>query len=270
MSRAKQSPVGAQAVDPLAPAALVGLQRSFAAHLRHPGENPAPAGIESRRMGIYADLVYRNIESFLSGGFPVTRKLHGDSGWHDLVRGFVARHVSHTPYFTQIGAEFLEYLAQDAQVQQQAPGFLLQLAQYEWAETALFLSADELPPGLPAWPGDDELARMHPVLSPLAWPLVFNYPVHQIGPGNEPDSPSPEPVCLVVYRNAAQQVAFVQLDLFAARMLELVEELAGQSDSGSLVEALGREIPGMQAAQLRETVFQALARFHDLDIIRFS
>ena len=37
-------------------------QYAFAAHLRDPDANPAPPDIEDRRMKIYRELVYNNIE----------------------------------------------------------------------------------------------------------------------------------------------------------------------------------------------------------------
>ena len=57
-------------------------QYEFTAHLRDPEHNPAPEGIEDRRIGIYRDLLYNNVESFLSGTFPVLRNIHDDDGWH--------------------------------------------------------------------------------------------------------------------------------------------------------------------------------------------
>jgi hypothetical protein len=42
------------------------LQRQFTAHIRDPQNAPAPEGIEDRRMAIYRDLVYSNMESFVA------------------------------------------------------------------------------------------------------------------------------------------------------------------------------------------------------------
>ena len=69
--------------------------------LSDPERRAAPPDIESRRVGIYRDLIYNNIESFLSGGFPVLRSLYSDERWHALVRDFVRDHVSHSPYFLE-------------------------------------------------------------------------------------------------------------------------------------------------------------------------
>jgi hypothetical protein len=41
--------------------AFIERQYAFAAHLRDPDNNPAPAGIEDRRLENYRGLFYRNI-----------------------------------------------------------------------------------------------------------------------------------------------------------------------------------------------------------------
>jgi hypothetical protein len=57
-------------------------QYAFAAHIRDPEHQPAPDDIEDRRMQIYRELFYNNVEGFLSGTFPVLRKIHSDGDWH--------------------------------------------------------------------------------------------------------------------------------------------------------------------------------------------
>ncbi|MCJ7814965.1 MAG: DNA-binding domain-containing protein, partial [Xanthomonadales bacterium] len=53
------------------PDRLKKLQTAFAAHIRDPENQAAPAGIEDRRMKIYRDLFFNNIRSLLSSNFPV-------------------------------------------------------------------------------------------------------------------------------------------------------------------------------------------------------
>ena len=64
------------------------VQYEFAANLRDPKRNKTPADIEDRRMEIYRDLFYRNVEGFISNSFPVLRKLYSDDDWHKMVRDF--------------------------------------------------------------------------------------------------------------------------------------------------------------------------------------
>ena len=65
------------------------LQYRFTAHLRDPKSNPVPAGIEDRRMAIYRDLVFSNVEMFLSANFPVIRNLYSDADWNVMTRDFL-------------------------------------------------------------------------------------------------------------------------------------------------------------------------------------
>ena len=102
-------------------------QYEFAAHIRDPGHAPAPADIEDRRMGIYRELFYNNVESFLSGTFPVLRNIHDDDSWHALVREFFARHRSRTPLFLEIPREFLNWLEHGHNARPEELPFLYEL-----------------------------------------------------------------------------------------------------------------------------------------------
>lgn len=95
------------------PPAFFKTQFDFAAHLRDPEVNRAPSGIEDRRMKIYRELIYNNIESFISSGFPILRSITKDDKWHSMVRDFVSHHNSSTPYFLEISQEFLQFLQEE-------------------------------------------------------------------------------------------------------------------------------------------------------------
>ena len=75
------------------------MQHGFAAHIRHPDRNPPPSGVPSGRMDVYAGLVYQNIENFLARTFRVARRILSDAHWDAMVRDFIHRHVSGSPYF---------------------------------------------------------------------------------------------------------------------------------------------------------------------------
>ena len=50
------------------------LQYAFAAHIRDPESNAAPEGIEDRRLAVYRELFYNNVQSLLTSTFPVLRE----------------------------------------------------------------------------------------------------------------------------------------------------------------------------------------------------
>jgi uncharacterized protein len=206
------------------------LQRQLADHLREPGR-PAPEGVEARRLKIYQDLIYNNVEGFLGSGFPILKSLFSDDEWHQLVRDFMVEHSCHTPYFLEITQEFLRYLQEEraADCSRTDPPFILELAHYEWVELALDVDEAELQErDKSAVPFSDlseaDKLKQSMTLSPLAWPLSYQYPVHQIGPEFQPEAPSEQPTCLVVYRNRDDQVEFMAANVVTIRLLNLLSE----------------------------------------------
>ena len=221
-------------------------QLQMAQYLRNPEGEPAPAGVEQRRLDIYERLVYNNIESFISSGFPVMRSLYGEDDWHGLIRAFIQVHSCHTPYFLEIGQEFLQFLLEEHQRRAVDPAFMAELAHYEWVELALDVSEEELPRALPC---EDPLAAVV-CLSPLAWLLSYQYPVHRIGPGFQPTEEPESPTYLVVYRNREDRVRFMELNAVSARLVELTRDNSSASGE-ELLDTLAQET-GMEASGLRD------------------
>ena len=207
------------------PERLNRLQMEFAAHIRDPEGHAAPDGIEDRRMNIYRDLFFNNIQSLLASNFPVLRTLHDDEGWRQLIRDFYSEHRCQTPLFTEVAKEFLRYLQDGRKVQPDDPGFLLELAHYEWVEMAL--SLDERDPLDCMADPEGDLLEGIPVLSPLAWPLSYRYPVHQIRRGYQPDEPPEIPTHILVYRDCQDEVKFMKLNDVSRHLFELMKEHPG-------------------------------------------
>jgi hypothetical protein len=197
-------------------------QIAFTAHLRDPNRCPAPADIEDRRMGIYRELIFNNVESLLSGNFPVLHRLLPEDHWKGLVRDFFIRHRARTPLFTELAQEFLDFLSNERTRHPAEPPFLLELAHYEWVELALLISDEE--PDLTAVDPNGDLLAGHPVLSPLAWPLTYRYPVHRIAPELQPTEAPAEPTYLVAYRTRAERVEFMETNAVTQRLLALLQE----------------------------------------------
>ncbi len=212
------------------------LQYQFAAHVRDPKRHPAPRGIEPRRLKIYRELFYNNVEGFLSNAFPVLRRVTPDARWHAMARDFFARHESHEPLFHRIAAEFLRYLERERGRVKGDPPFLRELAHYEWVELALSVADAPSPPHDPA--GD--LLDSVPVVSPVAWALSYDFPVHRIGPEFQPRSPPAQATHLVVYRNRDDEVKFMEANAVTARLLELLAP--GRITGRRALERVAREL----------------------------
>ncbi len=193
-------------------------QYAFAAHIRDPEHRRAPEGIEDRRMAIYRELFFNNLNKLLGKTFPVLRAVLGDAAWRALVREFMVHHRAKTPYFLEISREFVEFLAQSPPAVEGKPPFLAELAHYEWAELALSVStaSDDLSAVDPA--GD--LLDGVPVKSALAWPLSYRFPVHRISARYRPAEPGAEPTCLVIYRQPDDELGFMELNAITAALLE--------------------------------------------------
>ena len=124
--------------------AFVRQQYAFAAHIRNPEKKPNPEGIEERRMKIYRELFYNNVEGFIANTYPVLRRILSDDRWHGMIRDYFAHHLAHTPLFPEMPREFLKYLEHERIPQPDDPPFLLELAHYEWVELALSLLDEKI------------------------------------------------------------------------------------------------------------------------------
>ena len=242
---------------------LLALQQGFTRHIRDPAAHPAPEGIEARRMKIYNDLIYNNMEGFLASGFPVLKSLLGSGEWHALVRGFVARHRCQTPLFLEIGEEFLSFIRDDSEARALLPPFAEELAHYEWVELALDVDEQEID-GAGLDP-DGDLLRGVPALSPLAVPLIYRFPVHRISAAFRPTEAAAQPCCLVVYRDAGDKVRFLEINTVTYRLLELMRE--GEATGAELADRVGAEIGGGDQAAIRAATREALCGLRDRGVV---
>lgn len=220
-----------------APSRLREQQLGFAAHLRDPQHAPAPAGIEDRRLSIYRELFYNTVEGLLATNFPVLRTLRGDTTWHSLIRDFYREHRCHTPLFPELGREFLRYLEQRQTDGRGDPAFLLELAHYEWVELAMSLDDSDLGE-LECRPDGDLMAGV-PLLSPLAWPLAYRFPVQQIRPDFQPEQPPQQATFLLVVRDRQFDIQFKAIDAPGFRLLQLLADNDGSSGRELLLQLAG-------------------------------
>lgn len=200
---------------------FIDTQYQFAAFLRDPDNQPMPDNIEPRRMAIYRELFYNNIEGFITNGFPVLREIFSDKAWHEMIRDFMIKHHCKTPIFHEIAHEFLAYLEHERN-NIDDPIFIQELAHYEWVELALSV-LDDVENEVKNH-SDEFSLNDHFKISTLAWPLVYNYPVHQIGPAFQPNEISKSPVHLLVYRNKTDSITFLELNPVSVRLMALLND----------------------------------------------
>lgn len=246
-----------------APAELLKTQLAFTGHLRDP-RRPPPPGVPDRRLQVYRELVFNNVDGLLSGVFPVLRELLGDEPWQQLVRGFFIDHRSHTPYFPELSREFLNYLESADQTVQ--PLWLRELAHYEWVELAISV-AD---PAMPRADVAGDLLTGEPLLSPLAWPLRYQYPVQRIGPDYQPEEPPAQQTFLLVHRDPRDKVHFQEINALTWALLAGLRgedpQFAGLA-GGELLEKLAGLVPQLTVQQVRDGGLQTLEQLREAGVI---
>lgn len=207
----------------------------MASHVRDPQRHAPPPGIEARRLAVYRQLFLGNLESLLAGAFPVARASLGAARWQALVTTFYANHRCHTPLFTELGSEFVDYLETGEAAD--LPPWLAELAHYERVESVLLLSDAAEPHHDP----QGDLLEGVPVLSPLALPLAYRWPVVEIGPGHLPQQAPEQPTLILARRDTDRRVYFSRLAPLAhALLLSLQERLiSGRAHLARLAAAIG-------------------------------
>ncbi|GAB6044133.1 HvfC family RiPP maturation protein [Endothiovibrio diazotrophicus] len=212
------------------------IQQRFAGTIRDPAV-AGPEDIPAARMAVYRELFFNNLSSLLATSFPVLRAISEDEAWDRRVRDFIRDHRSHTPLFPRIAREFLDYLEEERGERPEDPPFLRELAHYEWIEVELGLSEEEIPPAGEA----TDLLEQAPRLSPLHRLLGYRFPVHRIGPKFIPEAAGETPTWLVVYRDRADRVGFLEANPVTARLIQSMAERP---------EATGRQLLEEIAAEL--------------------
>ncbi|MBW2500444.1 MAG: putative DNA-binding domain-containing protein [Deltaproteobacteria bacterium] len=247
-----------------APSTLAERQIAFVSHLRDPDRSGPPSDVEPRRMAIYRDLLFANVENLLASNFPVLRSITPEPRWRALVRGFLAEHEARTPLFHRIAVELLAYLDGREEVPPDEPPFVRELAHYEWMETEIGLSPLEA--DLEGVDLEGDLLEGVPVLSPLARRLEYVYAVHRIGLDEQPSEQGARPTHLVVYRDAEERVRFLEITPMTARLLELIEAEPERSGRAHL-EGIALESPGLDRAALHSGGQAALEALRERGVL---
>ena len=236
----------------------------FTQHMRDPENNPAPEGVEDRRIGVYRELIYNNIEGFIANSFPVLRKITPDDRWHEMLRDYVCNHQAHTPLFPRMPLEFIQYLEDERHGHPEDPDFMLELAAYEWAEIAISLDTREIE--MDGIDVEGDLLAGVPVLNPLIMTQTYQYPVHKISPDYLPDAPPEEPTYLLVYRRKDDEVGFLELNTVSARLIECIQ--ANDDKTGlQLLKRIAEELKHHDPQVVINGGHEIMRDMHDKDIL---
>ena len=235
-------------------------QRAFTAHIRDPRATARPRGVPARRMKVYSELLYNNLEGFLLSCFPVCRAILGKRRWTRLARAFFRDHACHSPYFRQIPEQFLGYLQSGACPLEDLPPFLPELAHYEWVE--LELDTSDRDRDLPAHDPGGDLWSGRPLVNPVLRVLAYRWPVQRLSPRYRPHTPPDEATFILAFRDAALRVCFSQINAATARLVSLLleaPELSGERALARLEAELGLARGALRAAG-RQILVELLAQ----------
>jgi len=213
-----------------------------------------------RALMVYRRLVLKNFASFIRKGFPVCRRILGEQIFDSLIAAFVEQHRCQTPYFLEIGAEFIQFLSQRPDLLERLPGFVPELLAWEYVELELDVMDAVIPP--PCEQEVDLLSSV-PLLSPVCQLFVAQYPVHRLSTEYQPSMPE-QPSYLVAYRDRSHRVRFLELNHLSACLFQQVqlERLTG----ADLADVLEQQT-GAATASLVRPVIDQLAKWQKMDII---
>ncbi len=253
------------------------LQLQFAEHIRNPEKVAyAPDGevpIEPRRLEVYEQLFFNNIEGFFSQVFPVCAAILGSERWHQIIREYMVKHRSRTPLFHALGEEMIAFFETEFEAIESDPDFLLELAHYEWVELALSISTNvgfnldmdvsDSTDGLVE--SDLDLSYK---LSPVAWPLAYEWPVHQLSKAFQPSKKPEQVTTLLVYRceknNGDEVIDFMTLTPLLYQWLMILETSSSAREAFETV-AQPYDFP---PDQLTGFALQTLQDLVDLRVLR--
>ncbi|MBI5331127.1 MAG: putative DNA-binding domain-containing protein [Betaproteobacteria bacterium] len=213
--------------------AFTAYQSAFAARIRAPRGAPLPLGAPARRMRVYEELLFNNLEGFLLACYPITREILGVQAWRRTVRRFFIECRCPSPWFRDLPKTFLDWIEPEAAGLFPSRPWLAEFMHYEWLELDVFIAPDEVERARIDPQGD--LLTGRPALAPGARLACYRYPVHRIGPARPPEAAAATPYCYLLFRDDADAVRFILLNPLAAHLIAL---LRTHSCSGR--EALAR------------------------------
>ncbi len=242
------------------------MQYAFTAHIRQPGINAIPENIEDRRMKIYSQLFYNNVEDFMSTTYPVLCEILGEQRWHALVRDYFANHKAHTPLFPEMPREFLVYLEEERQPHADDLPFMLELAHYEWVELAL--SVSDLTNDTAQLSEHTNFLDEVPILSNLAWLLSYQFPVHQISNDYQPAQSGEQATHIVASRlEDGEQISFTEVNPVIARLLQLIKENKQSLTGKELLTQIANELENPDISSIIDFGQQTLTDLNNKAII---
>lgn len=239
-------------------------QFAFAQCIRDPQHTACPSDVEPRRMAIYQELLYNNVEGFIAHCFPKVRELYADEQWHALIRDYFCQHRAITPMFLEMPREFLKFLQNERTPQPDDPLFLYELAHFEWRELALDLAPQEI--DLNGVNESADLLQGIPVVSPLLFVDEYHFPVHLISPELVPTQADAQLTYLLRYRDRHDSVHTLEINALTVHLLQQLTENVSLTGL-AILENLATQLQHPQPEQIIRFGAQLLEDLRARDIV---
>lgn len=209
---------------------VTAIELQLAAHLRDAAQAADPLW-DRRRIEVYRELTRNNVYGFLDSTFPISAAILAEH-WPMLRQQFVAQYACHSPLFLEIPAQFLDFMQHTYPKGLAAKGFINELLHYEWLELAI---ATQPATALNPWLGDSE----QPLYCYAAVAAVdYRYPVQQLGPDYQPTEPPAASTSLLLYRDAEDEVTFMQISAPLVLALKLLQASDGLTITAWLTQLI--------------------------------
>lgn len=212
------------------PQSLATFQREFGRYMRDPHHVKRPLGVPKRAGDIYHNLLFSNFKEFLNTCFPICQTVISTTRWNRLCRVYFRDWEAHSPIFSDIPAEFINFL-NEGNHSQPLPMWFNELAHYEWVELYVdtydadfdsFNLDDDFLSSLSAEDIPKLLENKQLSINPTLQNLHYRWPVHKIG--SEFKTRKTEETFILVYRDDEEGVRFMHINAMTGVLLDFLQE----------------------------------------------
>lgn len=245
MGEPVETPMAALAALIREPDAPERMAEDFAAYLRAhqvDGEDlEAMLKVGPDRFLVYRQLVHNRMRNAIRDFIPRTIARRGKDAFDHDFETFVHEQAATSPYLRDVPAEFVDWIVPRWDADPHVPSYLPDLARHELLE----IDVRNDPRG-----GEPETGLPLALDRPLRFDgsarlMRYDHAVHRLPLSRDDRSePARVPTCLLVYRDAAGKVRYLELTTFAtAALQELIEHRQGVADGlRTACESLGETL----------------------------
>jgi uncharacterized protein len=246
------------------PATFQTYQAAFTAHLRQPAIHAKPAGVDSKRIRVYREIVFNNFVACVSTCFPVLLGILGKRHFGKLVRQCFFSQQFKSPLFQDIPGSFVDFL--QSLNSPELPDYTAQLAHYEWIELVLSRQIETEAVALPAALIAEASALLHyEVRLPAVYRLLkYDFAVHQLS--RKRRAITPEATYLLVYRAPDFRIRFIQLNAVTFQLLQQLQTHTKTSEGH--LQDLAKNLPHLATESVIRFGLQTLYALYQQQALR--